>query len=1761
MRYIDAIGGKGKTLLQNIDEIEADRGDRIFSGGMPVRTLEELENAEELTIVKIPADPITIGVTAVIAVATIVTTIVAAVKANEARKDAEKAIEQAKKFSQIDRPNPAASIRGGRNRYRANGRIPILFGRHMVVPDLAGAPYTSYENDEQYFHQVFCFGYNNVTITRTPKIGDNTVDLYEHETGDGLAFYDKLVSELTIGASLKHGKPISHTTPNRTTRIEVGIIFPSGLRSYDDNAEEVERTVTIRVSWPERNSHDLTITENKDKVRRNVTIQNPSKQATTVTVERITPDGDAQRDVDNAYWDVMRSFIETPEGEETPISADMLAECNIRSIKIKATEQLKGVIDQFSAIAESRMRVWKETGSGPGVWEVLRTSNPASALLHLLTSPQIAKHPVPDDKIVWEEFEQWYLFCKEKGFQFNAVMAGDFTIAQIAKDICTAGRGMMYSFQGSYGVRIEEVSTNIDFQLTPRNTRGGMVFNRKLSDVPDSLTVRFIDETTDYQEVVRTLGIDQGGTISYDIEPGKNTDEISLTGITNPEQAMKIGAFKLAKANRRTISISVPQDWEQLTAFPGAIGYLSSDMFLYGLSSGKISNVISSAGITTQVRIDEPVNLSDTTQYSIMVRMNDETEGIKIYPIESPAQAGVVEEVTLDTPVTEGLIETGNQYIIGERGKEALKVICESISQGAEMGGVLTLVPYAEEIFQADSGNIPAWEPNITLPRSTITGQPFDQEARIEETERELAKVKGGVLGSLVNGFEFTREGQAIKTTVPKKMVIRADGAYNAIIIEFERQPELTNFLRYEIQTSENGTNWFAVNIDGTRQNYTGAAGQWFSWYNETLVHPVPPIAGPAGRTMQYRARIVVLTANGEEFSAISDVVSAQTNLVESGTIATHAVTANEIATTALNTLIANIKSNLTIGRNGYSAFAGDGTIAAPLDGDKLVFIDDDELNIMVYKAPEWRTKIKIGGEENAIKIFDENEQTIKTTRNIGGIPVTSGDEVLEDRVIIGAKGDAIRKRTTEWQTVKVDKFSTAGNVEARWIGHNNRFLAVNDEGQYITSEDGALWLLRQMPEPIEKIVAVLDMNSSAIVVGLHTVWKTEDLQTWEKVETRTESLNGATGFSRVARIVGTSGLILSTEDEGSTWTTEQVSTAITLNDISNGPVWVAVGGTDAHAIVLTQETDGAGWTGQWRQRIFTTSTTKFLQVKLGEESYVTATEHWIASSTDNGETWAIRYAGPITEARGTWDIAYNDSAWIIGSAIGFVWRSEDYGASFRATRTPSGESITDASDGIEDFLVGDARGRLLLSEDDGITWELVGESEDQERFIAITEGASSKKIAITRTGIVVSQQNIEINELAIQEETGLGVIDRGLMIKNGEWAFNVHPDIDDATGDRTLSISLEQGGSAQMEMYVEDSMLTTVFPGNVIGEHKTHIGRQWETARYTAQGNDLEAVTASRAGGRTTWFAVGRNGTIMQYRTNWQQRTSPTTANLRSVASSKDKVIAVGDGGTAVVWDGANWSNNNPGGGNLRKIVYNKYTDVFVAVGDGGRVLTCPGTGTVSWTERQTPRSTTLRDIAISESEMIAVGDGGVIIRSRDPSGTFWTRTNLPGRTDGRFRVVYYTGRWAITGDNGTIIDSTDGGITWTERHRAEGEHIEEIAYGNGRWIAVMGGEMISSTDDMVTWGRIRGDTAEPPTMIIHKHGRWLLLSEISEAYSSRTGNADEWTEEVPGVGSNTEFPTAWHYFDGDLIIVGTGGQILHTREVDIFKYIEENV
>jgi len=239
--------------------------------------------------------------------------------------------------------------------------------------------------------------------------------------------------------------------------------------------------------------------------------------------------------------------------------------------------------------------------------------------------------------------------------------------------------------------------------------------------------------------------------------------------------------------------------------------------------------------------------------------------------------------------------------------------------------------------------------------------------------------------------------------------------------------------------------------------------------------------------------------------------------------------------------------------------------------------------------------------------------------------------------------------------------------------------------------------------------------------------------------------------------------------------------------------------------------------------------------------------------------------------------------------------------------------------------------------------------------------------------------------------------------------------------------------------------------------------GQSWKIEH--GQDNVLPALKDIVAVG-SIWYAVGEDRLVRQYAgTTWSQVDRVPAADLKTlngVAASTSRVMAVGfDGGSnggtlaRISTDGKTWSGSTIAGNKrLHSVAHGN--NVFVAVGEGG--IGRYFTSSMTWQNANTGASADLGSVTFAGSEFIAVGDASVLASS---NGSSWSQRVMPtantrnlrgvaaGVAGGKLQVV-------VVGLNGVAFASDDGGRNWISGGLGAGIQFQDVAYGNGRFVAV---------------------------------------------------------------------------------------------------------
>jgi len=162
-------------------------------------------------------------------------------------------------FSNTPAPSPTYSLQAQGNQARLSQPIPVVYGRHIVYPDLAATPYSLYQNNEQYLHQLHCvcqgeYDLEQIRIEDTPISSFEEIDYEIVSPGGTVTLFDTDV----VTAPEVAGQKLLNTgdgggwvdpfvvNPAQTNchQISVDIVMPHGVYCVNDSGVLNNRTIT-----------------------------------------------------------------------------------------------------------------------------------------------------------------------------------------------------------------------------------------------------------------------------------------------------------------------------------------------------------------------------------------------------------------------------------------------------------------------------------------------------------------------------------------------------------------------------------------------------------------------------------------------------------------------------------------------------------------------------------------------------------------------------------------------------------------------------------------------------------------------------------------------------------------------------------------------------------------------------------------------------------------------------------------------------------------------------------------------------------------------------------------------------------------------------------------------------------------------------------------------------------------------------------------------------------------------------------------------------------------------------------------------------------------------------------------------------------------------------------------------------------------------------------------------------------------------------
>jgi len=549
-------------------------------------------------------------------------------------------------FSPLTQSNnetsPTYNLQLSANSARLNQAMPVVYGRHIILPDFAAAPYSTFDSsDNQYYYALFCIGVMDEFTVESTMIDDTDLshflDVETQFIGPQYGVPLSLMHPVVVTApeianqELQYGDyigPFASCGPGlQATRLDIDIIAPKGLFYADETGELEPKTATWMVEarlinangsiagdWVLLGSESLTAAQN-NPVRRTYSYTVTAGRY-EVRVQRLEIKDPNNRSAHELVWSGLRAFLNTP--------APLDPNANFLALKMRANNQLSGLSQRrIALIIRRKLSMWNpDTGWG----SIAETKSIAAALLDVLKNP-VYGGTIPDSRIDLQTLHELNEVWTERADYFSGVFDRRITLWAALTTIARVGRARPV-MRGSVFTFIRDSEQALPVALfNMRNIQKGsfsIEYQMVTEDTPDSLELEYFDQTTWASQYV-TMNVP--GVSGEPLQPAR----VSMMGISTLAHAQREASYIVADAAyRRSIIRFVTEMEGYLPAFGDLIA-VSHDITGWG-RSGEIENWANPVA-----RCSEELDWSVGDNYAILIDAQGDTYGpYKVIPGEGP---------------------------------------------------------------------------------------------------------------------------------------------------------------------------------------------------------------------------------------------------------------------------------------------------------------------------------------------------------------------------------------------------------------------------------------------------------------------------------------------------------------------------------------------------------------------------------------------------------------------------------------------------------------------------------------------------------------------------------------------------------------------------------------------------------------------------------------------------------------------------------------------------------------------------------------------------------------------------------------------------------------------------------------------------------------------------------------------------------------------------------------------------------------------
>ena len=392
----------------------------------------------------------------------------------------------------------------------------------------------------------------------------------------------------------------------------------------------------------------------------------------------------------------------------------------VTALRIKASEQLAGTIDELNAVVTSVALDWDQATQG---WIERTTRNPASLFRRVLQGGG-AQEPLADSDIDLEQLEHWHEVCEANGYACDLVVDFETSVDEVLEIVAATGTASPARPGGNRSVVIDEPVPSHVQDLSPRSVIG-LSQRRIFVDSVHAFRVSFFNQQAGWKLDERIVYFD-----GFDQTNATRIEDLELPGITHPDLVYRHARRRMAEAVLRQETTEIETDLRHLVATRGDVIRVAHDAVLWGSGWGRITSVdTDGSGDGVAITLDEAIVLEAGRYYVARIQRSDGTSDTQRL-VTTVGESRTLS--LLDIIPAAELPAPGDQVIVGEQDRETVELLIIGISPGPDLTATLVCVPYDIRLFASDVEPIPDFESSISLPAGSSV--PLISSVRSDET-------------------------------------------------------------------------------------------------------------------------------------------------------------------------------------------------------------------------------------------------------------------------------------------------------------------------------------------------------------------------------------------------------------------------------------------------------------------------------------------------------------------------------------------------------------------------------------------------------------------------------------------------------------------------------------------------------------------------------------------------------------------------------------------------------------------------------------------------------------------------------------------------------------------------------------------------------------------------------------------------------------------------------------------------------------------